>query len=61
MCIDNEFWVKYFSTNNEVEQLKLIKTLPIWGDWKGIDIALVTPTLLKSYIDDVYVHLCTKI
>jgi hypothetical protein len=50
---NEDFWFKYFKSD-EIKQLEMIKSLPIFkglenGEWFG----KVTPTLLNSYIKDV--------
>jgi len=55
VCLDCfpffKFWAKYMSAD-EIEQHKLLETLPLEMDESGLFIKSIGISLLKSYIDD---------
>lgn len=50
----DEFWLNWMEAD-ALERLKLVKTLPIWEESNMLmGMALVSPTLLNSYLEDLY-------
>lgn len=51
---DSLFWEKWFIAD-DIERLKLIRTLSVFSDHKNA--SYITPTLLNSYLEDLYNYL----